>query len=286
MLLLTGICVLYWCSAILLYIIKWIYPCTYANTLLLYGKLRDDNNESVKSNEDGWIGLVTNGMVFPVCTTRIFFVSMYAFALALFFILGCFVVLFKNEIFGFELDLQLVVPQFGLMFVQLLRRFCECIFLHKFSYKRVTTFHVLCGFSYYFVVVLGLYTDLTEIAIRALDDKHNVLALALFLFGSSFQSWCHFVLAHTKPAKGQAKYGVPDLFPFQHIAAPHYLSEILIYVALFVVGSGRRLCVAFNLLFVIVNLTDSACNTWRWYRTAFQPPLSNPPRFAILPFIL
>lgn len=102
----------------------------------------------------------------------------------------------------------------------------------------------------------------------------------LFAIGSIIQHYSHRKLANAKPLVG--KYGVPDSILFRAVACPHYTSEIMIYVAFFC--ETARISSFLVLAFVIVNLSDSAFRTLKWYTRTFAGHKSVvTPRYALIP---
>lgn len=81
------------------------------------------------------------------------------------------------------------------------------------------------------------------------------------------------------------RYGLPKGDWFEYVSSPHYLAEILIYVAFVMLDGSRSLSLWLILAFVIANLVRSALQTHRWYESLF--PTSFPKhRRAIFPFLL
>jgi 3-oxo-5-alpha-steroid 4-dehydrogenase 3 len=87
-------------------------------------------------------------------------------------------------------------------------------------------------------------------------------------------------------APGQeGRYGLPTGDWFEYVSSPHYLAEILIYVAFVMITGGRVVCLWLILAFVVANLTRSALQTHRWYQGLFPAALPKHRR-ALFPCLL
>lgn len=101
---------------------------------------------------------------------------------------------------------------------------------------------------------------------------------------SIVQHLAHIELANVTPTVG--KYGMPSSILFRYIVCPHYLAEIVLYISLTIlVPTPLTLLV---LIFVLVNLTDTALATLSWYMRLFPFSQLHSPRrrYAILPCTL
>ena len=78
---------------------------------------------------------------------------------------------------------------------------------------------------------------------------------------------CHRYLSSLK------KYTFPIHPAFKTVLAPHYLAEMLIYISLMFLGAPKGKLVNKSLfvgfLFVLVNLSEEADGTKRWYEGKF-----------------
>jgi len=94
-----------------------------------------------------------------------------------------------------------------------------------------------------------------------------MIAILLFILGSSIQHSCHKHLASLK------KYTIPQHWLFQSIVCPHYTSECLVYVAIAIVAAPEgyilNRTVLAGLGFVVSNLAVTADSTRKWYVEKF-----------------
>jgi 3-oxo-5-alpha-steroid 4-dehydrogenase 3 len=123
-----------------------------------------------------------------------------------------------------------------------------------------------------------------------LKPSHQVswlqfLALLLFLWASYHQYQCHTILGKltARTADGRKIYKIPHGDWFNHVSSPHYLAEILIYIALFLAMKGQSFRWILVLIFVVSNLTLGAQNTHLWYKQKFEDYPGH--RYIILPYI-
>ena len=102
---------------------------------------------------------------------------------------------------------------------------------------------------------------------------YHVAAVLVFLWDSWHQWNCHRILArlrkqlHTKVTK--SLYGIPRGDWFDHVTCPHYLAEIIIYAAMFVVMEMRNVVWLLVVLFTASMLALSARQSHQWYKTRF-----------------
>ena len=177
-----------------------------------------------------------------------------------------------------------------LLTIQLSRRLYECLFVSSFSGK-MHLGHYVIGVLFYFLVNL---TVVAEIPLpshtsclklwQQLSWSH-CLAVLLFFWASYHQYQCHTILGKltTWTPDGKKIYKIPHGDWFEHVSSPHYLAEILIYIALFAVMKGQSIRWILVLIFVVLNLTLGAQNTHLWYKEKFDNYPRN--RYIILPYV-
>ncbi|GIL71706.1 hypothetical protein Vretifemale_2195 [Volvox reticuliferus] len=150
-------------------------------------------------------------------------------------------------------------------------------------------------------------------AVAAPHPGLNLLipGVVLFLFASILQYWSHAVLGRlsreadkrTQEAKIAAilfkhrdgytesltpapkltdVYTIPRGGPFELVSCPHYLAEILIYVALAIVTRGSVGSILI-VVWVLLNLVLAADATQRWYHRCF--PEYPKTRAALVPLL-
>lgn len=160
-----------------------------------------------------------------------------------------------------------------MMLIQSSRRLYECFFVSKFAKTaKIHLFHYLAGWFFYVTVnllpLLGFelgYNEITDI---------KLLPLALFGFASIDQWQNHHYLSTL------VKYTLPNKGLFHFVSCAHYFDEILIYLSYFLVlRNGSAFIV---LLWVIINLSVSANQSWLFYKSKFT---TGKHYWRIIPFI-
>lgn len=101
----------------------------------------------------------------------------------------------------------------------------------------------------------------------------GMFGLAVFALGNILQLWSHHHLASLqKPALmsgNQKGYTIPRGGLFEYVSCPHYSSEIVIYLGLFI-ASGFSSLIGLIVIWVVVNLVLAAGATHKWYFRTFK----------------
>lgn len=163
-----------------------------------------------------------------------------------------------------------------LMFVQGLRRLLETKAFTKPSASRMPWSIYAIGIAYYAAMSVAVWVEGTksimstpslELALVALPSLRTTLGLIVFTLASGIQHDCHAYLADLK------KYTLPEHPSFQKIVCPHYTAELVLYIALAVIGAPRGqwinrtlLC---NVIWTFVNLGIVADESKRWSEAKF-----------------
>lgn len=126
--------------------------------------------------------------------------------------------------------------------------------------------------------------DVKDLTIFPGPDIRTFIGVLLFLLASGGQHDCHVYLASLKTSSSSAEhadaltrpgssYKLPTHPAFQHLIAPHYTAEILIYFSLALLAVPRGCWMNWTLVcawvFVAVNLGVTAEGTRRWYERRF-----------------
>lgn len=212
---------------------------------------------------------------------------------------------------------------FAVLFgIHVTQRLFECLFVHKYSPRRLTIFLHISGLSYYVFAPLSQTADMlwkcssetltlhghsySEYQCLTCDTTSesslpcpfpdttisywSFLSLLLFTVGSITQVWGHWKLATVKPAFSakmpNTKYGVPRGGLFEYIACPHYFGESLVYLGLLLSCQYIGLSLLVHVSFVWLNQIMSAKNTHLWYVQTFPSEMLPKNRKAIIPFLL
>lgn len=257
----------YWISAIAAILLKHTSPQVSAS--LNYGKL-----SSPKSERE--FALLDQPFARPALAWPCFYAAG--------FLAACLVYIVTTLVIVIPAKTTFVLILF---IVQVVRRFMECLMVHRHSETiTVTLVQFLAGISFYIAAPLSLLvkdeTDHHEVGIHLLEPSQ--LLMTTFFFIASFaQNHAHRTLASVEPIVG--KYGIPRGLLFSLVTCPHYSAEVAIY-ALFAFQIATMQA-GLLFAFVFLNLTDSALRSHKWYCTIFPAELiQSLPSFAIIPAIL
>ncbi|CAG2114371.1 unnamed protein product [Medioppia subpectinata] len=186
-----------------------------------------------------------------------------------------------------------------LLQLQVSRRLYECTQLSVYARDgKMALIHYLCGFSFYFGVGLSLLAEASgfqstngssrDLILRNLCLPNHVIGVSLFLFFSFVQFKSHVILAELrKDSKGRVvTYGhsIPNGHWFEYVSCPHYLAEILIYLCLSLVLSGRSSYWWLVCSFVVANQVVVGLFNHKWYLQHFHNYPKH--RKAVFPFVL
>jgi len=81
------------------------------------------------------------------------------------------------------------------------------------------------------------------------------------------------------------EHAIPRGGLFEYVSCPHYLMEIVIYLAFLLIGGYRHVTLFSVVIFVVTNQLVAGYLTHRWYRAHFGT-LYPVHRKAVIPFLL
>ncbi len=261
-------------AAWLVYIISYLsrFVSGGLSIYLLYGKLASKDKQLPRSNsmvQKAWRTFVLE----PVLLEKQNYVFIYSIAiicntLSWYFLRGHVTVLSQMLIGVYE--------------IHLLRRFYECLAIHKFSQdKSVPLLLFGSGVGFY---VLSVATVSSSVY-NASGAIPMILGLALIVTGSYHQHKCHVILGKLRSIEpsGRGTYHIPYGDWFEYVSCPHYFSEVLIYI-------GMTICLYSSpnawlmTCFVVLNLTVNGHYTHKWYHNKFGDKYPTNRR-AVIPFL-
>ncbi|KAJ2888307.1 hypothetical protein FB639_000730 [Coemansia asiatica] len=113
-----------------------------------------------------------------------------------------------------------------------------------------------------------------------------IAGVALYIYASVRQWRCHHILyrLRNQAVQQNSGYVVPDGDLFSLVACPHFLCEILIYLAIWIATGFQATSLIWTIFWTVINLGITARETQRWYRQKFG---SKYPRCrkALVPYI-
>lgn len=193
---------------------------------------------------------------------------------------------------GNELSVLLVQM---MMCMQGVRRLIECIFISVFSNGAIHPVQYCWGLVYYVLVGLTVHCEGPLLGTKAYTVRdliaqgqwYHIAGIMLFLWGTIHQHKSHMILANLRKNKlGEVtnfRYSIPEGDWFEVVSCPHYLAELLIYIALSVTFKGQHLTWWFLILYVLFSHAMMAAQSHEFYVTLFDTYPKK--RKALIPFI-
>jgi len=109
-------------------------------------------------------------------------------------------------------------------------------------------------------------------------------AIVLYFFNCSIIMLTHFETWFSGKIVNY-EHAIPRGGLFEYVSCPHYLMEIIIYVAFLLIGGPRHVTLLSIVIFVVTNQLVAGYLTHRWYRAHFGS-LYPVQRKAVVPFLL
>ncbi|XP_027019183.1 polyprenol reductase [Tachysurus fulvidraco] len=192
-----------------------------------------------------------------------------------------------------EVKLTVLVLQ-ALLWIHSLRRLLECFLVSIFSNGHINVVQYAFGLSYYILLgltVLSVNSSLPAEGTSVVTFSQIIWPIAgvlLFLWASLLQHRSLSLLASLRTnSLGQVQtlaHRIPHGGWFELVSCPHYLAELLIYMAMSMCCG----CVSFTwwlvVLYVLCNQVLAAHLCHEYYRRTFKAYPSD--RKAIFPFFL
>lgn len=302
---------LYWTCDVLLLLygipttFEWISPPRWILELFQYGKTRN--------------GKVENRLVKLIEVPKSWFRHYYIFGIcvSVFMVLltvGCFVLgvdvpgkgtvnnIFLNTANKPTIDEYSVMMICMMMLIQHARRIYECQTISVYSKGTMNVLHYFLGFMLYSTVQLCAISDgptlnyqfqhtgvsLLSLGENLLENWHKILGVVVFLWASYHHHQSHVILAQLrKDATGKTvlhtKHTIPYGGLFEYFSAPHFVCEILIYVAMGLVAMRSYAFWMGPVLFTCTNQLLMIHVTHKWYKQKFE---DYPKRYMIIPYVL
>lgn len=179
----------------------------------------------------------------------------------------------------------------GMMFVQNVRRFLECVAVSVYSKSTMNLIHFMLGVVLYSTFSLAVLSEApsfsADVNIVLRPQLNHVCGVALFAWASFHHHQAHVAFAELrKNKKGEVvnyEHAIPHGGWFEYVSCPHYFMEILIYCAFIIVGGLYHKTLLSIFFFVFSNQLVAGYFTHSWYKENFRAyPVK---RKAVLPFI-
>ena len=186
----------------------------------------------------------------------------------------------------------------SMLSVQVARRLYERLFVSAPSNARMHWLHYILGLYFYPAVAFTALLHLnpsnstpssSREGVSSFIRWYHVVGYSLFLWASYHQHICHRILAEIRRERREGEtdgsYGQPNGDWFEMVSCPHFLAEILIYMAMLLcfvvtdIGSVWWLVV----VYVVSTLGLSARQSHAFYLHKYEDYPKN--RYAIIPWI-
>ena len=282
-------------------------PSSFLQSVALHGKMRTDTRRSGTSG----VGRVCFGTMLldwnDVTVDKAYFTHFYIVGVMNVLWCGGFVCIRSSVIRMREFVLWVM------LLVHVSRRWYECSFVHV--WRDGSKMHVagyVVGIVHYLLLPYAFF-DLGSC--RRNDANTNfigqVVCVVLFLFGQYQQYRHHNILARIRSGSTGVschQHAIPRTGWFEYVSCPHYLAEILIYLALvlyakqsldsycpfntqffsemkwFDIAQGfTQVKEEILFMWVVVNLSISSSNSHYWYKSKYDDYPSQ--RRALIPFV-
>ena len=213
-----------------------------------------------------------------------------------------------NEKLGDTMSRQDCLVALTLVILHLARRVYESLYIERPSQQaKMHISHYLTGLGFYGAMVfgtwlegaanLGVYGDIINNNHTSnMDSSKQVsiptivrttLGVLLFLYATNHQHTCHHILGSLRKNIGSG-YQIPQGDWFEWIVVPHYLCDILIYLALNILNGFKNWIFLCGLIWTTINLTITASETKIWYQKTFGDEYKKKfpkGRWIILPWV-
>ncbi|KAH9521505.1 Steroid 5 alpha-reductase 3 [Dermatophagoides farinae] len=173
----------------------------------------------------------------------------------------------------------------GLQWLQSLRRLYETFYVSIYSGNTINLVHYIVGIFFYITIGLATFNDCHLVQSSNSSSSSSMIAVFIFFTSSAIQYQSHRILAKLRSSKAKQNndYYIPRGGLFEYISCPHYMTEILIYICLWL-QSSRSYLWSTMVMFVIANQTIASLMSYRWYRKRFNDRYPTTIK-ALIPFL-
>ncbi|KAJ1822102.1 hypothetical protein LPJ56_003134 [Coemansia sp. RSA 2599] len=143
------------------------------------------------------------------------------------------------------------------------------------------------GIIYYVVTPFAVVVDSYVMPGWTRPPAWAALAgIALYAYASVHQWRCHHILykLRRRAMLQSSGYVVPEGDLFSFVACPHFLCEILIYLAIWTATGFQATTLVWTICWTVINLGITARETQQWYRRTFGSKYPRS-RKALVPYM-
>ncbi|CAO3642869.1 unnamed protein product [Cunninghamella echinulata] len=147
-----------------------------------------------------------------------------------------------------------------------LKRLYEVLFVHRYSGQSVLQHNIIISFSYVGFSICQLYFT-SLVPSHALNQSEMKLGMCLFFLGEGLNHYHHCILSNLRSGESK-EYKIPTGGLFKYIWCPHYLGEIISFIAMTFLS--QHILVFIFQLSSAAYLAVRAYNTKLWYHQRFK----------------
>ncbi|GCB66034.1 hypothetical protein scyTo_0010040 [Scyliorhinus torazame] len=236
------------------------------------------------------VSVIWNALLLGITCRSLFFGHPFPIWLQRPLSLLCGNVLLLNS--GDELSILLVQM---MLCMQAVRRLTECLFTSVFSNGVIHPVQYCWGLVYYVLVGLTVHCEGPILGIKLYTIRdlfsqgkwYHAAGIMLFFWATIHHHKSHVILASLRKNKlGEVinfRHSIPYGDWFEVVSCPHYLAELLIYLAISMTFEGRHLTWWFLVLYVLLSHAMMAILCHEFYVKKFDTYPKK--RKAFIPFI-
>lgn len=184
-----------------------------------------------------------------------------------------------------------------LIWCQACRRAYECVCVSVYSPGKIAVLHYFAGISFYYALGTSLVAfapGFTKEGFHRNEfenmswEWYQLFGAVLYFWAAAHQFRCSIILANLRKDKSgkvvSSQHKIPEGDWFCYVSCPHFLAEILVYIAVNIVLKFSNYLVILALTFTVLNQAFSAILNHQWYLDKFKDAYPKN-RKAIFPFI-
>ncbi|ORX53996.1 hypothetical protein DM01DRAFT_1305444 [Hesseltinella vesiculosa] len=164
-------------------------------------------------------------------------------------------------------------------FLHFTKRIYEVLFVHRYSGKSVLADALVISSSYLSFTVIQWHFA-TLVPASSVDRPQLVLGAILFFIGEGINLYHHSLLSQLRRG-GSKDYKIPRRGLFKYVWCPHYLGEIISFMAMTLL-SQHAIVFVYELM-AAAYLGVRAKQTQRWYKQRFQLSPTDQAKACLIP---
>jgi 3-oxo-5-alpha-steroid 4-dehydrogenase 3 len=145
----------------------------------------------------------------------------------------------------------------------------ECLYITDFGESEIHIAGFVVGILHYILVPISILLSIHEHSPQYQGSERRIAAtLAAYSLSSYYQYRCHYILYQLKRSGKKttevSTYSLPREGLFRIVCCPHYMMEIILYIALWQT-LPQSLTLLLIVLWTLSNLSVMAYKQYCWY---------------------